>query len=281
MILVPHCSGQMCNKICYFVQALALALDCKRDIVYPFGKDLHEFSDLHPEAVPDVRVSCGNLQRSKIVDGICGLFQGKLPGMREHYYNTNVERIEGFVRRPRGVPIVLWNWYFRNDAGIVRHRDAICAYLRAKESHVQRAGKILRDARGRASVVVGVHVRRGDYKTAFRGLYYYSDPEYLEFMKNFELAIGKRVVFVMVSNEPLDIEYFHTGEVEVVDASGSAAEDIVTLSECDYIMGPPSTFSWWAAYYGDKPRMALSKKGQQVDFREFAIPSRLESSFFN
>lgn len=279
MILVPHCSGQMCNKICYFVQALALALDCKRDLVYFFGRDLHAFSDLHPEAVPAIRVFCGDRQRSKIVDGICGLFQSKLPGMREHYYNTNVERINRFIRRPKYVPIMLWNWYFRNDAGIVRHRDAICAYLQAKDANVRRARTIVAAARQGSDLVVGLHVRRGDYRGWKGGRYCYSDVEYLHFMRRFENVSGQRVSFVMVSNEPVNLNYFRSEGLNVVDASGTATEDVVTLSECDYIMGPPSTFSWWAAYYGNKPRMVLSAKGQAVDLREFAVPTRLESSF--
>ena len=30
----------------------------------------------------------------------------------------------------------------------------------------------------------------------------------------------------------------------------SSTISFVSLSFCDYVMGPPSTFSWWAAYIG-------------------------------
>ena len=279
MILVPHCSGQTCNKICYFVQALATALECRRGLVYFFGKDLHLFSDLHPEAVPEINVICLDRQRSKVVDGICGLLQNKIPGMRKRYYETNVARIVGYVRRPKWIPIILWNWYFRNDVGIVRYREQICAYLRARDPFVVRAKGIVSAARKKSSLVIGLHVRRGDYKTAFEGRYYFSDEDYLHFMKSAERSFGRRLAFVAVSNEPLDVAFFAKRGLCVTDASGTTPEDIVTLSECDLVMGPPSTFSWWAAYYGGKPRLLLDDRKMDVDKGAFRPVCRLESAF--
>lgn len=270
MIFVPNCAGQMCNKFIYFVHALATALDCGRDLVYFFGEDVHRFSDLHPEALGEVNVRCFNWRRSKIVDGICGWLEGHVHPDREGFMANSRMLVPGFRDRPKFLPIVLWDWNFRNPEGVKKHRAEICAYLRAKDAHVARAKEIVARAREGVDAVVGVHIRRGDYKTAYGGQYYFSDAEYLRFMQDFEKSFGKPVRFVIVSNEPVNVEFFALHGVSVVDASASAPEDVVTLSECDYIMGTSSTFSWWAAYYGGNPRLPILSHDAKVGVEDFA-----------
>lgn len=35
--------------------------------------------------------------------------------------------------------------------------------------------------------------------------------------------------------------------------SGDTVEDLYALAECDYLIGPPSTFTVWASFYGNVP----------------------------
>lgn len=275
MIFVPNCAGQMCNKFIYFVHALATALDCGRDLVYFFGEDVHRFSDLHPEALEEVNVRCFNWRRSKIVDGICGWLEGHVHPDREGFMANSRMLVPGFRDRPKFLPIVLWDWNFRNPEGVKKHRAEICAYLRAKDAHVARAKEIVARAREGVDAVVGVHIRRGDYKTAYGGQYYFSDAEYLRFMQDFEKPFGRPVRFVIVSNEPVNVDFFASHGVSVVNASASAPEDVVTLSECDYIMGPRSTFSRFAAFYGNKPFCRILDRMQRIDIESFVIVEHL------
>lgn len=106
-------------------------------------------------------------------------------------------------------------------------------------------------------------------KEAFGGKYYFSDDEYLRFMRDAERSFGKPMRFVVVSNEPVNCAYFASHGVSVADASASAPEDVVTLSECDYIMGPRSTFSKFAAYYGDKPICRVLDRAQPIEMSGF------------
>jgi hypothetical protein len=41
--------------------------------------------------------------------------------------------------------------------------------------------------------------------------------------------------------------------------------DMYVLAACDAILGPPSTFSIWASYYGRVPLMQLEHRDQQVE----------------
>ena len=103
--------------------------------------------------------------------------------------------------------------------------------------------------RGENSIIIGIHIRRGDYSHYREGRYFYTIEEYKEVMKklikNFH---GKEVIFFIASNEPINHEdfsefsFFYFGEKAIVD--------LYALSMCDYIIGPPSTFSMWAALIG-------------------------------
>ena len=270
MIYSVQCSGQMCNRIMWFVHALATAIDCKSDITNFFGRDLRAFSDLHPEVVPEINVRCFNWKYFLPIDVLHGWLL-KVPCFSEKYYLSRCQarcarwREQGIQR-----PLLLWNWYFRNHNAVVRHREKIVAYLRVRDDFTVRPNKIIEAARKDADILVGVHIRRGDYKQACAH-WYFDDRTYLRFMTDFQSSIRGKVTFALVSNEPIDTEYFLRGGVDVVDASGKPQEDIVTLSRCDYIMGPPSTFSWWAAYYGGKPRFRLFDKDIRVSAELFQI----------
>lgn len=263
MIYSIQCSGQMCNRIMWFVHALATAIDCKSDITNFFGRDLRAFSDLYPESLPEINVRCFNLKYFLPIDVLHGWLL-RVPIFSEKYYLSQcpfrcARWREHGIRRP----LLLWNWYFRNYEAVDRHREKIVDYLRVRDEFTVRPNKIIAVARKDAAVLVGVHIRRGDYKQAC-AQWYFDDSTYLQFMRDFQLSIQGPVKFILVSNEPIDVEFFIRSGVDVVDASGKAQEDIVTLSLCDYIMGPPSTFSWWAAYYGGKPRLPLGEKDMKV-----------------
>ena len=43
------------------------------------------------------------------------------------------------------------------------------------------------------------------------------------------------------------------------------------MSMCDYIMGPDSTYSWWAMVMGHKPRLKLTKGMAGCTFDDFKL----------
>ena len=267
MIYSIQCSGQMCNRIFWFVHALATAIELKTDIVHPFGREIRSFSDLHPEAVPEIGVRVFNLGRFIPVDVLHGWLQ-RVPGMGKAYFDGNAARCERWRAHGRR-NILLWNWHFRNSEAIARHREKIVAFLRAKDVHCVRPNEIVGGLREDGVTVVGVHMRRGDYKEA-APQFYYDDATYLRMMREFKDSCGARVKFVAVSNEHVNAEFFRTRGIDLTDASGAPQEDVVTLSLCDYIMGPPSTFSWWAAYYGDKPCFNIQSRDERIEVERFA-----------
>ena len=100
--------------------------------------------------------------------------------------------------------------------------------------------------------IVAVHIRRGDYKTFQNGLFYYDDDVYIDKMNRMSALLNNHSRFIIFSNDHAMNRNLFTELPYKVDISyGSTVEDHYLMAHCDYIIGPPSTFSLWASYIGE------------------------------
>jgi hypothetical protein len=68
------------------------------------------------------------------------------------------------------------------------------------------------------------------------------------------------VAFLVCSNEPVAPLLSLEG-LKVFEGPGTAIGDLYALAGCDKLMGPPSTFSLWASYWGGRPGANAPKHG--------------------
>lgn len=105
------------------------------------------------------------------------------------------------------------------------------------------------------AVKLGVHIRRGDYATWCKGHYFYNDDQYATAIERFiQLMDGRPVEVFICGNDPkLNRKYFQDRlkGATVHFPDGSPAEDLCLFSQCDYLIGPPSTFTLVASMYHD------------------------------
>ena len=168
--------------------------------------------------------------------------------------------------------------YFYNSVAFARHADFVRQYFRPVQSVRQLISQCLLSARAGADVVVGVHIRHGDYQTFCNGIMYYTFAEYAALMRLVEaLFPGQRVSFLICSNSTPPAEEFQN--LRVHQGPGHTVGDVYALAECDYIMGPPSTYSEWASFYGQVPRYMHRAKDYEwngqvwpgVTLQDFAV----------
>lgn len=117
--------------------------------------------------------------------------------------------------------------------------------------------------------IVGVHIRKEDYKTAYGGIYYYDDDVFIRYMQQMTKLLP-HCSFYISSNESMSSRYVEL--FKIVDKPvGSAVGDLYALSQCDYIIGPPSTFNCWASFIGDVPLYTMFKKGETITLDDFSV----------
>ncbi|SDB22272.1 Glycosyl transferase family 11 [Flavobacteriaceae bacterium MAR_2010_188] len=120
-------------------------------------------------------------------------------------------------------------------------------------------------------ILVGVHIRRGDYKIYKKGIYYFTDAVYTKIMDHFEQLFEelseKKLVFVIFSNEKIKIRNRDNMQI----SNNEWYVDHYLMSQCKYLIGPPSSFTMWASYIGQVPLFHLTTNQINFKLEDFKI----------
>lgn len=126
-------------------------------------------------------------------------------------------------------------------------------------------------AREGADVLIGVHMRQKDYRTYLQGFFYYQPEDYQRILEAMAAMFpGRRVAFLICSDEELKTESL--APFRITMGPGTLLGDLYSLAGCDYLIGPPSTFSLWAAFYAAKPIYHMLEPTPPADLSAFMIP---------
>ena len=180
--------------------------------------------------------------------------------------------------------IVVSGWFARWYDLFLKYRDEICdlftldeRYTAPVKAKMQEAEKLSLLTSHLSPLRLGVHIRRGDYRIFYDGKYFFDDKVYAEHINHFAEMHPHHTTHVYLStNDPeVTAGTFQQlcPQVVVHHLQGSAPEDLFMLSECDSLIGPPSTFSLVAAMYRDIPlyRMDTADVSQMTEegFKRF------------
>lgn len=160
--------------------------------------------------------------------------------------------------------IVVSGWFVRYYDLFLKYRQEICDLFRIDEQYTEPVKEKMKhsslltpDSSLLPPLKLGVHIRRGDYAQWHDGKYCYDDEVYARHINRFaELHPDKDVHVYLSTNDTTVTEERYQQlcpHVHIHHLQGNAPEDLFMLSECDYLMGPPSTFSLVAAMYRDIP----------------------------
>jgi Glycosyl transferase family 11 len=167
---------------------------------------------------------------------------------------------------------------------VLKHWPIIRERLQIHPRYQERGQAFIQPLRHQYSLLIGVMVRQGDYRTWAAGRYFFETSQYADWMTQalrlFPEYAPTEICFVLASDEPQQMSsfpdlsvYFTTG---IAGQGGHYIESFVELSLCDYLLTPPSTFSMWAALLGDVPILSLLSAGQQLARSDFAPPYQFE-----
>jgi len=107
----------------------------------------------------------------------------------------------------------------------------------------------------KSNKIIGVCMRQGDYKDYNNGKYYLTDKDYLFLISKLKKLFSASFdIFVACEENKINMNSngFYI-------SFGNPALNLYTLSNCDLLIGPPSTFMTWAAFLNDTPVCYIDK----------------------
>lgn len=258
MIINYDSPGQLCNRIWSLLPSIAYGLEYKEKVlIINFSEYTDSFDDLNKNKLVCFR----NRQFAKRA-----LLSLKARGYIQNGKSNIFRKLFGFNF------IEGWSNRLGNAELVLKHSNEIRRIFSFNSSISDPISNSLATADNQC-VTIGVHIRRGDYKEWLGGIYYYADAQYVRILselKNQFLSQGKEVRFLLCSNEPIDFtNYENLNCFSIPNTTGT--KDLCALSQCNYIIGPPSSYSQWASFMGEVPVKFIMSGDEQIYLEDFSI----------
>ena len=171
--------------------------------------------------------------------------------------------------------LLIRGWQFRARRSLERHADTIRQFFQPAEPHQQAVAQLARGLHDRGDVVVGMHIRHGDYRHFLGARFYYAVDDYVALMRHVaDLFPRRRVAFLVCSNAPQPRKAF--AGLNVTFGICREVEDLYALAGCDYVAGPPSTYTLWASFYGKVPLYQMLDAQATPEIADFVLTRDFE-----
>lgn len=259
IFIQSHNGGQLANQLWNFVSIYAYALEKKYILINPtFDQYSIHFEQFKNNALlsPNFKIKIFNKNLSWLLMRIF-LFINKFIKIGESF-QTGLDS-EGILLPPTNndfsptKSILFFNgWLFRNPKGLEKFRKEITHAFRPIKEYELKINSYWERLDNRR-FKIAIHIRRTDYKTLYPQ-YYYELDEYNYIMEMLKAYFkDKNPQFMIFSDEERKFEEFKNfSEDEIVISNNPFIVDLFLISKCDLIVGPPSTFSQFASWLGEK-----------------------------
>lgn len=167
-------------------------------------------------------------------------------------------------------------WLFRDYKNVEKHYETIKNYFEPLNIYLHNINNFIAHLRNQYDKLIGVHIRRDDYRNYENGKFYYEDEIYIKYIKQLKNIFNDcNIIFILFSNEKIDTEFYKKENLNITIGLGDFIEDLYSLSKCDYIIGPPSTYSLWASYYGKVSHRFIQSKNEKLKIEDFEVITTL------
>jgi hypothetical protein len=270
MILLFCNTGQLCNKLWSITSISAYASENNIKLIIFF---FDEYSSLFPILKGHKHIKVCHLfgslsKRSSLLKRLYVYLSRVIP--------DRIEKLGLFSPVDLSVvgvkKMVLLNGWSCRFLNIPNAHDFAQKYFSMESVYDSVLMNSYKTSASENSVVVGVHIRRGDYCTFSNGKYYYAYSEYIDIMERImEENLDFSIAFILCSDEPIPYSAFPVSCKILERTESSPTTDLKVLSLCDYIIGPPSTFSQWASFTGNVPLRIIEDLSVNLNFDSFKV----------
>ncbi len=261
MRIICDAPGQTCNRLWTYVASVSQCIaEHKKMVILFFDWTIEDFPNLlHCPFIYFPLYHKWYLEQGNGWNNYKGLTW-------KVTHNKTWDKIFNFLGFTKG-------WQTRTDTRyLAQTLPQLKQIFRPKDEIMDKAEGLISEMKQGTDMVVGVHIRRGDYATWNDGRFFYSLEEYYQFMLRVQQAYkDKRVSFFISSNEDFSLDQFEGCHCWRFGKEPSGAIlDLYTLSICDRIIGPFSSYSRWASFIGEVPLCFLKTKDQQFTEDSFS-----------
>jgi len=291
-IIIPIGYGQTCNQLLQIAHWIPAAIEFDIPLYFPcFKKYRNMFygtiNQRHPRFpryspkldIVDQSLSfiCKSTAQIQLINSALYKIMDRVPGIVSYHLNDNGrdgnKTPTNVLENPRiaaGKSLFVRGWLYRDKVGVEKHSEAIKNYFKPVIEIQDRIDSCIQKNNTWKSVLVGVHIRRGDYSKWSDGRYYYDDSTICSMMNQItRLLPENHVRFLLVSNEIIDLKNYNA--FDVFTGPGDPAGDLYSLAACNYIIGPPSTYTIWASFYGNVPLYVINNKLDYINIEVFSV----------
>ena len=269
-MLFARDKSQMCNNLLQFAHVYAWGREHGRKTIATRFSYKYKFFKISHTSL----ASFGWYLFAKYMSAI-----GLLPSVSFKRAEDDAAALERKMLRHKH--IVVNGWHVRFYDLFLKYRDEICDLFTIDDEYAAPVRAQMQECEegGTDVLRLGVHIRRGDYAVWKGGIFCYSDEQYCDFIRAFASRMfPDRNVHVYLSTNDNAVqaqkwqEAVACSNVTVHLLGGSPASDLFMLSECNYLVGPPSTFSLVAAMYRDLPLCRMDKaKAETLRMEDFRL----------
>lgn len=291
MVIIGKRSGQLGNRLFVFAHFIANAIEFNYELSNPsFYGYAHYFTNLkndffcrYPQNKTILKpykslleFYCKALTRSILLCNKARILNLTIPIMDSSKISTSGESLDLSNKdfqeliTSHKILLVTDGWLFRDLKNVAKHSEVIRRFFVPAEKYERNVSRLISKARQECDVLVGVHIRQGDYKRWLNGQYYFSTDSYVTLMKRFSKSLGdKRIRFLICSNVTQDESVF--AGLDYVMGNNHQLEDLYAFAQCDYLIGAPSTYTMWASFYGSVPLFIVNDIDAPIHPDDFII----------
>jgi len=264
MIFVKSNGGQLCNRIWSYLFLIAHSLHFKEHIIIA---DFSAYTSFFPNlsTIPNVHFLKSSYLTTLLI---------KTSKIFKHFRVIN-----RFDLQKKSLIYCCEGWQYRNETiYLEKYKNDLLHLFAPNNKVISHCHSLILPIK-HEKLIVGVHIRKKDYDVFFKGSYYFENSVYKKYMEKVKAELSnklkKETSFLICSDDNIDIQDFYPLNCIKLPELNSM-DDLFGLSICDYIIGPPSTFSMWASFYGSVPLRIINNIDSELSIDQFKVISAID-----
>jgi hypothetical protein len=290
MIIITSCPGQLGNQLHQFANILAyafeynhkvvnLALIGNQDLFINFSKKILPLYPLSEIPILDKAFSHYKyryLVASYLHNTLTGL-SGK-PVFSDRMFHFSLKNFKvGSLCEP-GIHQQITHASVTLLRGLkYQHPDLVCKHANQLRQVLRFNGQMICNSSNSSLIKIGLHMRLGDYSRWKGGRFFYTEEQYANIAHQLVKAIDMPCVVRAYSNVDVQKDIFAGLPIEFM--RGTVTQDLCSMAECNFLAGPPSSFSSWASFIGQVPLYFIEDPNIAPELRLFRVNTDLQYTY--